>query len=121
MLLLEKYARCLRCKAPVNGLLATWTLTENLPALKVMVGHDPSVLAALEVGLDGAIAASANILPDQVLGIAAAFGAGDCKAAEGHLAKLNEWCALIVLKAFLGDTDITGHLSSEVSFGLGVR
>ena len=73
-------------------------MPESMPVLKVMVGHDPSVLAALEVGLDGAIAASANILPEQVLGIAAAFTAGDRKAAEGHLAKLNEWCAFSVLK-----------------------
>ena len=62
------------------------------------MGHDPSVLAALEVGLDGAIAASANTLPEQMLGMAAAFKAGDHKAAEGHLAKLNKWCALSMLK-----------------------
>ena len=58
-----------------------------------MVGHDPSVLASLEAGLDGAIAATASVLPRALLGIAEAHKAGDSATAQTHLARLNKWCA----------------------------
>ena len=56
------------------------------------MGHDPSVLASLEAGLDGAIAASASVLPGPLLGIAEAHQAGDSATAQKHLARLNAWC-----------------------------
>ena len=56
-----------------------------------MVGHDPSVLASLEAGLDGAIAATGSVMPEILLGIAKAHKAGDSQTAQRHLDKLNKW------------------------------
>ena len=55
------------------------------------MGHDPSVLASLEAGLDGAIAATASVMPRALLGIAEAHEAGNSAAAREHLARLNQW------------------------------
>ena len=60
------------------------------------MGHDPSVLASLEAGLDGAIAATASVLPGPLLGIAEAHKAGDSATAQKHLARLNTWCSALV-------------------------
>lgn len=59
--------------------------------MQVLVGHDPSVLASLEEGLDGAIAASSSVMPAALLGIAAAHKAGDSSLAQEHLKQLNKW------------------------------
>ena len=63
-----------------------WTV-----GLQVLVGHDPSVLASLEAGLDGAIAASSSVMPSALLGIQSAFEAKDSEAAQQKLKQLNKW------------------------------
>ena len=49
------------------------------------------MLASLEEGLDGAIAASSSVMPAALLGIAAAHKAGDSSLAQEHLKQLNKW------------------------------
>lgn len=59
--------------------------------MQVYVGHDPSCLECLEQGFDGAIAATASIDPDALLGLAKAFNAGDLQKAQDMQQKLNKW------------------------------
>lgn len=76
---------------------------------QVLVGHDPSVLASLQAGLDGAIAATGSVMPETLLGIAAAHAAGDLQTAEDHLKRLNKWWVGNVPKAicWMDDAAIT--------------
>ena len=59
--------------------------------LQVYVGHDPSCLECLEQGFDGAIAATASVAPQHLLGIAQAFENSNSSEASRHMDELNKW------------------------------
>ena len=63
--------------------------------MQVYVGHDPSCLECLEQGFDGAIAATASMDPDSLLGVAKAFNDGNHAKAKQHMAKLNKWYLIL--------------------------
>jgi len=64
----------------------------------IFCGHDEIVMAALAAGADGAILASANLIPDIWQKIAAAVKAGDLATAQEWQARVQKLVRIIIRK-----------------------